>query len=175
MNNMKEVEELTLDNQSHYKLKMDIGVSDQQRKKIAGGLSNILADSYSLMLMLHNYHWNVRGKNFRQIHLLTEEQYENMFEAVDIIAERIRSLGHLAPGSFKEFSELSDLKEPNSTASENEMLADLLAAHEHIAKHSRKVVQLANEATDEATADLLTGRIDTHEKFAWMLRSMLEE
>lgn len=172
---MKDLEELKLQNQSHYKLKMDIGISEEKREIIAGGLSNILADSYSLMLMLHNYHWNVRGKNFRQIHLLTEEQYENMFNAIDIIAERIRSLGHLAPGSFKEFSELSDIKDPNSTATENEMLADLLAAHEHISKHSRKVVQMADKASDEATADLLTARIDTHEKFAWMLRSMLEE
>ena len=172
---MKDIEDIKLQNQSHYKLKMNIGLSDEDREIIAGGLSNILADSYSLMLMLHNYHWNVRGKNFRQIHLLTEEQYENMFEAVDVLAERIRSLGHLAPGSFKEFSELSDLKEPNSTATENEMLADLLAAHEHISKHARKVIQLADESNDEATADLLTGRIDTHEKYAWMLRSMLEE
>ena len=172
---MKDIEDIKLQNQSHYKLKMNIGISDEDREVIAGGLSNILADSYSLMLMLHNYHWNVRGKNFRQIHLLTEEQYEDMFEAVDVLAERIRSLGHLAPGSFKEFSELSDLKEPNSTATENEMLADLLAAHEHISKHSRKVIQLADKVNDEATADLLTGRIDTHEKYAWMLRSMLEE
>ena len=172
---MKDIEDIKLQNQSHYKLNMNIGISDSDRKDIAGGLSNILADSYSLMIMLHNYHWNIKGKNFRQIHLLTEEQYEEMFEAVDVIAERIRSLGHLAPGSLKEFSELSDLKEPDSTATENEMLADLLSAHEHISKHSRKVIQLADDVNDEATADLLTGRIDTHEKSAWMLRSMLEE
>ena len=172
---MKDIEDLKLQNQSHYKLSMNIGISEDDREVIAKGLSNILADSYSLMIMLHNYHWNVRGKNFRQIHLLTEEQYEDLFKAVDVLAERIRALGHLAPGSLKEFSELSDLKEPNSTATENEMLADLLTAHEHISKHSRKLIQIADDFNDEATADLLTGRVDTHEKNAWMLRSMLEE
>lgn len=171
---MKELSELELNNQSTYNLKMDIGIEKDDREIIAEGLSRILADSYSLMIMLHNYHWNVKGKNFRQIHLLTEEQYEEIFAAIDEIAERIRSLGFLAPGSMEEFSKLSDLKTPNAKASENEMIADLLQAHEHIAKHSRKIIGLADEKSDEATADLLTERIDVHEKSAWMLRSMIE-
>tara|TARA_R110000868_G_scaffold206091_1_gene454811 strand:+ start:825 stop:1343 length:519 start_codon:yes stop_codon:yes gene_type:complete len=172
---MKTVEDLNLKNQKHYKIKMDTGITEKDRSSIADGLSRILADSYSLMISSHNYHWNVRGKNFRQIHLLTEEQYTDLFGAVDEIAERIRSLGFIAPGSFSEFKKLSDLNEPNSKATENEMLADLLSGHEHIAKHSREVVAKAAEVADEATADLLTARINVHEKSAWMLRSMLEE
>lgn len=172
---MKAVEELELNNQDHYKLKMDIGIDQESRQYLANGLSQILADSYCLMIMMHNYHWNVRGKNFRQIHLLTEEQYEEIFAAIDEVAERIRSLGFLAPGSLSEFSKLSHIEEPNSKASENEMLAHLLKGHEHIAKHSRKIIAKADEASDEATADLLTERVEVHEKSAWMLRSMLEE
>jgi len=172
---MKTIEDLNLKNQSHYKIKMDTGISEENRSKIAEGLSRILADSYSLMISSHNYHWNVKGKNFRQIHLLTEEQYTDLFNAVDEIAERIRSLGFIAPGSFEEFGQLSDIKTPDSGSSEDEMLADLLNGHEHIAKHAREVVAQADEAADEATADLLTERIDVHEKSAWMLRSMLEE
>lgn len=172
---MKEVNDLDLKNQTHYKVKMDTGINEEDRKSIANGLSTILADSYNLMIMLHNYHWNVRGKNFRQIHLLTEEQYNDLFQAIDEIAERIRALGFIAPGSLQEFSKLTGLKEPNSRASENEMLADLLQSHEKIAKNLRKVIGKADEVSDEATADLLTERIDIHEKSAWMLRSMLEE
>ncbi|MEQ8909772.1 MAG: DNA starvation/stationary phase protection protein [Vicingaceae bacterium] len=171
---MQEVSDIELNNQEKTKLKMNIGLSETDRAEISEGLSRILSDSYALMIMTHNYHWNVKGKNFRQLHLLTEEQYEEIFDAIDEIAERIRSLGFLAPGSMKEFSELSDIKEPNSKAPENEMIVDLLQAHEHIAKHSRKVVGLADEKSDEATADLLTERVEVHEKTAWMLRSMLE-
>lgn len=171
---MQEVADLDLNNQVKTKLKMNIGISEEDRKEISNGLSRILSDSYALMIMTHNYHWNVKGKNFRQLHLLTEEQYEELFHAIDEIAERIRSLGFLAPGSMKEFSNLSDLKEPNAKASENEMIADLLQAHEHIAKHSRRIIGLADEKSDEATADLLTERVEVHEKSAWMLRSMLE-
>jgi starvation-inducible DNA-binding protein len=154
---------------------MDIGIDHESRQTISNGLSQILADSYCLMMMMHNYHWNVRGKNFRQIHLLTEEQYEEIFVAIDEIAERIRSLGFLAPGSLSEFTKLSQIDEPNSKATENEMLSHLLKGHEHIAKHSRNIIAKADEANDEATADLLTNRVEVHEKSAWMLRSMLEE
>jgi len=172
---MKTIEELDLNNQSHYKLKMDIGIAEDDRKSISDGLARVLSDSYVLMISLHNYHWNIRGKNFRTIHLLTEEQYSELFEGVDELAERIRALGFLAPGSLREFQELSSLKEPKSESSENEMLADLVQGHEHIAKTARQLIAKADEVSDEATADLLTERTEVHEKSAWMLRSMLEE
>lgn len=172
---MKTVEELDLNNQSHYKVKMDIGISEEDRSGIANGLGKVLSNSYLLMITLHNYHWNVRGKNFRTIHLLTEEQYTELFQGVDELAERIRSLGFLAPGSLSEFQELSSLNEPKSNATENQMLADLVKGHEFIAKQSRELIAKADEVNDEATADLLTARTEVHEKSAWMLRSMLEE
>jgi len=172
---MKNIEEVDLNNQDHYKIKMDIGISEDDRKNITDGLSKVLSDSYCLMIMMHNYHWNVRGKNFRQIHLLTEEQYTEIFEAVDVIAERIRSLGFLAPGSLSEFQKYSTLKEPDARASENQMIADLIQGHEHLAKTSRTLIGKADAVSDEATADLLTERTEVHEKSAWMLRSMLEE
>ncbi|MAY83049.1 MAG: DNA starvation/stationary phase protection protein [Flavobacteriales bacterium] len=156
-------------------MKMDIGISEADRKIISNGLSKVLADSYCLMIMMHNYHWNVKGMNFRQIHLLTEEQYTELFQAVDVIAERIRALGFLAPGSMSEFQSLSSLKEPDSKGTDSQMIADLIQAHEHIAKNSRTLIAKAEDVNDEATADLLTARIELHEKSAWMLRSMLEK
>ncbi len=171
---MKSLEELELNHNESLTLQMNVGLDEGSRKEIASGLSRILADSYSLMIMLHNYHWNIKGKNFRQIHLLTQEQYEELFEAIDEVAERIRSLGFTAPGSMREFSELSQLKEPDAHASEDRMIADLLSAHEHLASNIRGVIGLADDKKDEATADLLTERIEVHEKYAWMLRSMLE-
>jgi starvation-inducible DNA-binding protein len=171
----KNLDDLNLKNEERpFRLKMNVGIEEKDRKKISEGLSGILADSYCLMIMLHNYHWNVKGKNFRQIHLLTEEQYTELFAAIDEIAERIRSLGYLAPGSITEFADLSHIGQPDSKGSENKMLADLLEAHEHIAKHARQIVVTSDEVNDEATSDLLTGRIEQHEKAAWMLRSMLE-
>lgn len=171
----KKIEELDMNHQSHFKLKMDIGISENDRKKLVKNISVLLADSYSLLIKLHNYHWNVRGPHFRQIHLMTEEQYTELFTAIDELAERIRSLGFRAPGSMKEFLELSDVSEPNSSYSSNEMLADLLKSNETITRRCRELIETAEKAGDSGTADLVTVRLEVHEKSAWMLRSSLEE
>lgn len=171
----KKLEDIDLNTEEHFKLKMNIGLSEKDRKKIANGLSELLADSYSLMIKLHNYHWNIKGVNFRQIHLLTEGQYTPLFTAIDELAERIRSLGFLSPGSMSEFKKLSELSEPNSNFSAKEMLADLLKSNESIIRKCRKLIEESEKVGDAGTADLLTARIEVHEKDAWMLRSTLEE
>lgn len=156
-------------------MELNTGIPKNKREEISKGLSSVLADSYYLMLKTHNYHWNVKGLNFRQIHLLTEEQYTELFSAVDVIAERIRALGFNAPGSIKEFDQLSSIKQGDSNKSDVEMLEDLLESHETVIRSARKAVSPAADASDEATVDLLTQRLDLHEKTAWMLRSMLSK
>lgn len=172
---IKKINEIELNTKDHFKIKMNIGISEKDRKKIAEGLSGLLADSYLLLIKLHNYHWNVRGVNFRQIHLLTESQYTPLFTAIDLIAERIRSLGFLSPGSLKEFKKLSELSEADKSYSSLEMLADLLKSHESIIRKCRALIEDAEKVGDSGTADLLTARMEIHEKDAWMLRSTLEE
>ena len=153
---------------------IDIGIEEKQRKAIAEGLSRLLADSYTLYLKTHNYHWNVTGPMFNTLHLMFETQYNELALAVDLIAERIRALGVYAPGSYAAFSKLSSIEESDKVPSATDMIADLVKGQETVVRTARKVFPLADKADDEATADLLTQRIQLHEKTAWMLRSMLE-
>lgn len=155
-------------------MKIDIGIAEPKRIEIAEGLSRLLADSYTLYLKTHNYHWNVTGPMFQTLHLMFETQYTELALAVDVIAERIRSLGAKAPGSYSAFARLSTIKEAEGDISAVEMITDLVKAQESVIKTARSLFPAADEAHDEATADLLTQRIQLHEKTAWMLRSLLE-
>jgi starvation-inducible DNA-binding protein len=157
------------------KLSMDIGISEADRKKIAEGLSALLADSYTLYLMTHNFHWNVTGPQFNSLHTMFMNQYTEQWNALDIIAERIRSLGFPAPGTYKEFVKLASIKEVEGVPKANDMIRHLVAAQEATARTARKLFPVVDEANDQPTADVLTQRIDVHEKTAWMLRSLLEE
>lgn len=154
-------------------MKIDIGIPENQRVEIAKGLSKLLADTYTLYLKSHNYHWNVMGPMFNTLHLMFEEQYTELQTAVDVIAERIRSLGEHAPGSYVEFKELTVIPEADKAGvSAEEMVKALLRDHEAVARTAREVFPAAEKGNDEATADLLTQRIQLHEKTAWMLRAM---
>ncbi len=155
-------------------MKIDIGISEADRATVAGGLSRLLADSYTLYLKTHNYHWNVTGPLFNTLHLMFETQYTELATAVDEIAERIRALGHRAPGSYREFAELTSISEGTDSPSAEEMIAQLVIGQETVARTAREVFPAADSAGDEPTADLLTQRMNLHEKNAWMLRSMLE-
>ena len=157
------------------KLSMDIGISEADRKKIAEGLSALLADSYTLYLMTHNFHWNVTGPQFNSLHNMFMAQYTEQWNALDIIAERIRALGFPAPGTYKEFVKLASIKEVDGVPKANDMIRHLVAAQEATARTARKLFPVVDEANDQPTADVLTQRIDIHEKTAWMLRSLLEE
>lgn len=150
---------------------MSIDIADEARKEIAQGLSELLADSYTLYLKTHGYHWNVTGPMFRSLHLMFEEQYVELGTAVDEIAERIRALDAHAPASFAEFKVLSAIPEADGVPDAMEMVKDLSKGHETLIERARKLVTAAEEADDVATADLVTGRIDVHEKTAWMLRA----
>lgn len=154
-------------------MSIDIGISDQQREQIAGGLSKLLADSYTLYLKTHNYHWNVTGPMFNTLHLMFEQQYNELALAVDQIAERIRALGHPAPGSYKAFAGLTKIQEEEGVPSAEDMIRQLVIGQETVVRTAREVFPLADEAHDEPTADLLTQRMQLHEKNAWMLRAML--
>ena len=157
------------------KLSMDIGISEADRKKITDGLSALLADSYTLYLMTHNFHWNVTGPQFNSLHNMFMAQYTEQWNALDIIAERIRALGFPAPGTYKEFVKLASIKEVDGVPKANDMVRHLVAAQEATARTARKLFPVVDEANDQPTADVLTQRIDIHEKTAWMLRSLLEE
>mgnify|MGYP006347954191 FL=1 len=157
------------------KLSMDIGISEADRKKIAEGLSALLADSYTLYLMTHNFHWNVTGPQFNSLHNMFMAQYTEQWNALDIIAERIRALGFPAPRTYKEFVKLASIKEVDGVPKANDMVRHLVAAQEATARTARKLFPVVDEANDQPTADVLTQRIDIHEKTAWMLRSLLEE
>lgn len=152
---------------------VNIGIDKKDRKEIAHGLSKLLADSYTLYLKTHKFHWNVEGPMFNTLHLMFEQQYTELAAAVDVIAERIRALGVKAPGSYTEFAELSSIKEETSELKAEEMIESLLKGHEQVAKTAREMFPAVDEAHDESTADLLTQRMQLHEKTAWMLRSML--
>ena len=156
-------------------LAMDIGIAEADRKKIAEGLSALLADSYTLYLMTHNFHWNVTGPQFNSLHLMFMGQYTEQWNALDIIAERIRALGHPAPATYKEFVKLASIKEVDGVPKANDMVRHLVAAQEATARTARKLFPVVDAANDQPTADVLTQRIDVHEKTAWMLRSLLEE
>lgn len=153
---------------------MDIGIPDKERKAIADGLSHLLADTYTLYLKTHNYHWNVTGPMFNTLHLMFETQYNELALAVDLIAERIRALGYPAPGSYAQYSKLSSIKESESVPAAEAMIADLVKGQEAVVRTARKVFPIAEKSNDEPTADLLTQRMNTHEKTAWMLRAMLD-
>ena len=155
--------------------KIDIGINEKDRKAIAKGLSELLADSYTLYMMTHNFHWNVTGPMFNTLHTMFMAQYTEQWAALDLIAERIRALGEPAPGTYKEFSKLSSIQEVTGVPKAMDMVRLLVKAQEATAKTARKLFTLVDKANDQPTADLLTQRLDVHEKTAWMLRSMLEE
>lgn len=152
---------------------INIGLSEDSRVKIAEGLSRLLADTYTLYLKTHNFHWNVTGPMFNTLHLMFETQYNELALAVDLIAERIRSLGVAAPGSYAQFAALTSIKEETGVPTAEEMIAQLVQDQETVVRTARAVFPLADEANDEPTADLLTQRLQVHEKTAWMLRALL--
>ena len=154
---------------------IDIGINAAQRKKIAQGLSIFLADSYTLYLMTHNFHWNVKGPMFNTLHLMFMGQYTEQWTALDQIAERIRALDFPAPGTYQEFAKLASIKEIPGVPKATEMIEHLVNAQEATARTARKLFPVVDAANDQPTADLLTQRLDVHEKTAWMLRSLLEE
>ena len=156
-------------------MKIDIGINEQDRAEIAEGLSRLLADTYTLYLQTHNFHWNVKGPMFQTLHLMFETQYTELALAVDQIAERIRALGFPAPGTYAEFARLSSIEEISGVPAAEEMIRLLVKGQEAVVRTARSVFPAAEKATDEASADLLTQRIQLHEKTAWMLRSLLEE
>ncbi len=154
-------------------MSINIGINEQDRQNIANGLSKVLADSYTLYLKTHNYHWNVTGPMFSTLHLMFEEQYTELAMAVDEIAERIRALDVFAPGSYTAFTELTDIEEENAVPNAEEMIRQLVIGQETVARSARQVIPTAASANDEPTVDLLTQRMQVHEKNAWMLRSLL--
>ncbi|MEZ5384781.1 MAG: Dps family protein [Prosthecobacter sp.] len=156
-------------------ISIDIGIGEADRKDIAAGLSHLLADSYTLYLQTHNFHWNVTGPMFQTLHVMFETHYTEMAMAVDSIAERIRSLGMPAPGTYADFIQLSSIKEVSGVPKAREMIQLLVQGHEAVVRTARSIFPVVEKATDEASADLLTQRIQLHEKTAWMLRSLLEE
>ncbi len=154
-------------------MKINIGIEEKDRKEIADGLSRLLADTYTLYLKTHNYHWNVTGPMFQTLHLMFETQYNELALAVDLIAERIRALGYPAPGTYAEFGRLSSIKDEQGVPNANQMIRNLVDAQETVIRTARSVIPVVDRVHDEATTDLLTQRMQTHEKTAWMLRSLL--
>ena len=154
--------------------KIDIGIAAKDRTAIAGTLSQVLADSYTLYLKTHNFHWNVTGPMFNTLHLMFEQQYTELALAVDLIAERIRALGHPAPGSYSQYAKLSSVKEETGVPDATQMIRQLVEGQEAVVRTARKAFKVAEKANDQPTADLLTQRMEIHEKNAWMLRSLLE-
>jgi len=152
---------------------IDIGIPEGDRKKIADGLSRVLADSYTLYLKTHNFHWNVEGPMFQTLHLMFETQYNELALAVDLIAERIRALGCPAPGSYAAFGRLTSIKESDGPLTAEQMIQSAVEGQESVVRTARSVFPLAEAAGDQATMDLLTQRLQLHEKTAWMLRSLL--
>lgn len=155
-------------------MEINIGIKEENRKEIADALSKVLADSYMLYLKTHNYHWNVTGELFHSLHEQFEEQYIELADAIDEIAERIRALGYRSPGTFKEFHELTSIDEQQDEPGAMEMVRRLAEGNEQVLRTAREALDPANEAEDEATIDLLTERLKVHSKTAWMLRSHLE-
>ena len=154
---------------------IDTGISAKDRAAIAQGLSRLLADTYVLYLKTHSFHWNVEGPMFQTLHLMFMDQYTEAWNAIDPIAERIRSLGHYAPGSYKQYVELATVKESEGVPRAGKMIAELIAGQEAVARTARSVLPLAEAANDQPTLDLLTQRLNIHEKNAWMLRSLLKK
>jgi starvation-inducible DNA-binding protein len=155
-------------------LDIDIGIEADKREEIASGLSCVLADTYTLYLKTHNFHWNVTGPMFQTLHLMFETHYNELALAVDLLAERIRALGFPAPGTYKQFILLSSIKEDDGVPKAEEMIRKLVDGHETVARTARQVFKTAEDVSDQPTCDLLTQRLQVHEKTAWMLRSLLE-
>jgi starvation-inducible DNA-binding protein len=153
---------------------IDIGIPEAERHRIAEGLSALLADSYTLYLMTHNFHWNVTGPQFNSLHAMFMGQYTEQWNAIDVIAERIRAVGFPAPGTYGEFARLTSIREPEGVPDANEMVRQLVVAQEATARTARNLFPVVDAARDQPTADVLTQRINVHEKTAWMLRSLLE-
>lgn len=156
------------------KMKINTGINEADRENIAAGLSRLLADSYTLYLQTHNFHWNVTGPMFQTLHVMFEAHYTELALAVDVIAERIRALGMHAPGTYSEFISLSSIQEVQGVPKATEMIGLLVNGHEAVVRTARSIFPVVEMASDEASADLLTQRIQLHEKTAWMLRSLLE-
>lgn len=156
-------------------MKIDIGISEKDRKEVAHGLSKLLADTYTLYLKTHNFHWNVEGPMFQTLHIMFMGQYTEMWNALDLLAERIRALGHYAPGTYTEFAKLSSIKESKSIPKALKMVEELILGHEAVIKTTRQVFHAAEAAKDQTTMDVLTQRLDIHEKTTWMLRSLLKK
>jgi starvation-inducible DNA-binding protein len=156
-------------------MKIDIGISTDDRAKIAEELSKVLADSYLLYLKTHNFHWNVTGPMFSTLHVMFQEQYTELWNALDLIAERMRALGHFAPGTYKRYAELSSIKEEPAVPTAQEMIRQLVEGQEAVTRTARAAFRVADDADDQPTAGLLTDRMEIHEKNAWMLRSFLED
>jgi len=154
--------------------RIDIGIPETERRKIAAGLSRLLADTFTLYLTTHNFHWNVKGPMFQTLHVMFEVQYNELWLALDAIAERIRALGFPAPGTYSEYARLSSIKETSGVPEAKEMIRILVAGQEAVARTARKIFPVVDKSADEPTADLLTQRMQVHEKTAWMLRSLLE-
>jgi starvation-inducible DNA-binding protein len=154
--------------------KMDIGISEAHRKDVAHGLSKLLADTYTLYLKTHNFHWNVEGPMFQTLHIMFMGQYTEMWNALDLLAERIRALGHYAPGTYSEFVKLSSIKESKGVPKALKMVEELIHGHEAVIKTTREIFNAAEKAKDQTTMDVLTQRLNIHEKTAWMLRSLLK-
>jgi starvation-inducible DNA-binding protein len=153
---------------------IEIGIDEKSRKAIAEGLSHLLADTYTLYLTTHNFHWNVTGPMFQTLHTMFEEQYTELAMAVDEIAERIRTLGYAAPGTYSQYAKLTSIQEPDGVPPAKEMIQQLVKAQESVVRTARSLFPIVEEANDETTADLITQRMQIHEKTAWMLRSLLE-
>ena len=156
-------------------MKIDIGISDANREQLAGELSVLLADTFTLYLKTHNFHWNVSGPMFQVLHLMFEQQYNELWIATDAVAERIRTLGHHAPASYAAFGRLSSISDTDGAPPAKEMIKLLVEGHEALIRTARKIIPIANDAGDDSSADLATQRLQIHEKTAWMLRMMLEE
>ena len=155
-------------------MNIDIGIEANKRQEIASGLSRVLADTYTLYLKTHNFHWNVTGPMFQTLHLMFETHYNELALAVDLVAERIRALGFPAPGTYRQFGELAAIKEEDGVPKAQDMIRRLVEGHETVARTARQVFKTAESAGDQPTCDLLTQRMQIHEKTAWMLRSLLE-
>lgn len=157
------------------KSNINIGISEKDRKKIADGLARMQADTYTLYLKTHNFHWNVTGPMFQTLHLMFQTQYNEIWLAVDMIAERIRALGFPAPGSYKEFAELTEIKDSKGVPNAKEMIRQLVEGQETVVRTARSILPIAEAAGDQPTVDVLTQRMTVHEQNAWMLRSLLED
>ena len=154
-------------------MSINIGIPENQRSQIARKLTHLMADTYTLYLKTHNYHWNITGPMFQTLHLMFEQQYIELWTAVDLIAERIRAIGEFAPGSYKAFASLTSIEEEEGVPAAEEMIRNLVAGHEAVIRTARDIYSVAGEGSDEVTLDLLTQRLEVHEKTAWMLRSLL--